>query len=407
MSRLRNERGWALVTGMMVISVMMVIGLASLAFVDGQSSASGKERVHESAFNAAEAVLNTGAFTLARTWPGNVESAIPACTSANGALTVTPATGNAALCPDAATLAQTLNGADYASGVTWSTEVRDNGGTSRCNGLATTNCSYFYDDVATRAQPSWDANGDNELWLRAQALVGNQHRTVVSRVKATRTSIVFPRSALTAGKFKVTTGGPKPFLTLNGSTLGLRCAPLTDQSCLGTTRPNGQIVYPGEVISLPSDPAHVLTASQRDQLRQTAQARGTYYGPGRCPSGAAGYSGLVVFVESANCQLSGSGTVNSPGAPGIVFFNSGTLRFTGSLTFYGTVYMYNEQGSTASDIFDAGGASRIYGSVFVDGQGGMSIGGNSRVIFDANAQANVSTYSGTALVRSSFREIDG
>jgi hypothetical protein len=76
------------------------------------------------------------------------------------------------------------------------------------------------------------------------------------------------------------------------------------------------------------------------------------------------------------------------------------------MNFYGAVYMWNAQGSTAYDVFDAGGASRIYGSVFVDGQGGFSIGGNARVVFDPNAQANVSIYAGTALVRSSFREID-
>jgi Tfp pilus assembly protein PilX len=402
MSRTR-ERGSALVVAMVVLLAMMMIGLASLSIVDGQSAASGKEHVRESSFNAAESVLNAEMFTASANWPGAAAGALPDCAWNGSALAVTPVAASTTLCPDPTTVTNTLTGQDFTQGLTWSAIVRDNGGTDQCTGTAATNCSRFWNEATSLAQPHWDANADGEVWVRSQANVRGSRRTVVGRIRITQNSIQFPKNALTAGSFQVTTGGPKPFLTLNGSTLGLRCdtALLT---CLKTTKA-GQIVFPGQVVGNYQDGGRSLTQAQIDQLRATAQANGTYYGTGSCPSGSSGYTGSIVFVENASCQLAGAGSVNSAANPGMVLFAKGSLRFTGAVKYYGMIYMANGQGSTASDIFDAGGASTVTGAVFIDGGGGFSVGGNTRIVFDPNAVRDRTTNAGTGLVRNSFREI--
>ena len=68
--------------------------------------------------------------------------------------------------------------------------------------------------------------------------------------------------------------------------------------------------------------------------------------------------------------------------------------------------MANAQNSTASDVLDLGGNSTIIGSVFIDGNAGLSVTGSTKVVYDANSQVNVATIVGANLVRSSFRELD-
>jgi hypothetical protein len=178
-------------------------------------------------------------------------------------------------------------------------------------------------------------------------------------------------------------------------------------ACLKEGRPGENIVYPGTIDSPYDDGGSVLTESQLNQLRQTADANGTYYPAGTCPpSTIAGYTGAVVFVESADCKLTGNGTINSAAKPGLIVFAAGTLKFTGTKTVYGTIYLANGQHSTADDLLDLGGNSTVIGSVMVDGAAGLAVTGSDQVVYDANAQQNFSTITGAGLIRSSFRELD-
>ena len=407
MTRLRSERGSALIAGMMAIMLMMMLGIAAMSFVDGQSSNTRQSRVQESAFHTSEAALSAEAFTLARDWPAASTGQMPVCTYTNG--TITSTTGNVSRCPDATTMNQTLTGPDVAGAgnVSWSVEVRDNGGTDVCPATGEPKCSFFWDETVSRSDVSWDRNADNEMWVRAQAIVRGQRRTVVGRVRITKNTIQLPKAAVTAGKFNVAGGGPKGFVTLNGSMMALRCDISLD-ACLHLQKPSN-IVYPGTVDGYPSfdDGGRTLTTQQIAQLRETARANGTWYAAGSCPpSTPAGYSGSVVFIENANCSLTGNGTINSQAAPGMILVNRGTLKFTGTKTIYGTIYMANAQNSTANDVLDLGGNSTIVGSVFIDGSAGLSVTGSTKVVYDANSQANIATIVGAGLVRSSFRELD-
>ena len=405
-TRLRSERGWAMVTAMLTLMIMMMIGLAALSFTDGQSRATGTERVQESSFNASEAALSAQSFVLASKWPGSADNPLPACTYANGVVTANGGVGGAAACPNAAALNGTLTSGDYANGnLTWTVEVHDNAGTEQCIATPSATCGYFWDEATSRSQPSYDANGDLEMWVRAQAVVRGQRRTVVGRVRVTKTNVQFPKNAVTAGSFTVSGGGPKGFVTLNGATMGLRCDRATNSTCL-KLHSESNIVYPGTVESPYDDGGKVLRAAELDQLRQTAKANNTYYPAGQCPSSTAAYSGTVVFVENANCQLTGNGTINTLQKPGLIVFAAGTLKFTGTKTIYGTIYMANGQNSTAANLLDLGGNSTVVGSVMVDGNAGLSVTGSTKIVYDENAQQNFASITGAGLVRSSFRELD-
>ena len=77
-SRLRLEHGYAVVTALVLSTLMLSIGLAAFAFVDTEQSASGRERERESRLNLTEGVLSSQIYVLSRNWPESVSSAYPA-----------------------------------------------------------------------------------------------------------------------------------------------------------------------------------------------------------------------------------------------------------------------------------------------------------------------------------------
>ncbi len=401
---LRDQRASALVTSIVISSLMMGLGLATYAYVDTRTSQSAQERARESSFNQGEAVLDSQTFLLSRFWPGSADTAYPDCTYSGGNLA--SSNGNTAACVDPSDIAQTFNTQDYLTTpvASWSTKVRDNVGTSQCDGGSATNCSYFYDDATTGAQPSWDSNKDNAMWVRAETTVRGKRRILASLVRIENEPVIFPRSVLTSGWFRAQ-GGPRVYVSQNGSALALRCAPLTDPSCYSTSNV-GQVQGPGQVVGgyQPyADSSHVLPPSDLQKLRARAQSDGTYHPPGACPSS---WEGAVVFVEDATCIVNSNLTLNQPPKrPGTIVFASGTLRVNGDFTMWGVVWMYNGQATSDAFLFDVRGTALIYGAVYIDGRGGFTLGGSSRVTYDANAVGTISSYGVTALVKSSFREL--
>jgi hypothetical protein len=388
MSRLRSERGNALVIAVMVMGLMLTLGLAAYAYVDTQAKQAAAERQRESAFNHDDGVLTAQAFVLSRFWPAAAANAYPDCTFNGRALSATGASGVVARCPDPVAVARTFTSRDYAAGVSWSTIVRDNGGAS----------VDFYDPAVTPTQPSWDANGDGEVWVRAVSSMRGTRRTLLVRYRIDRQQVSLPKSVLTAGTFSVS-GGPKPYVILNGSTLSLRCPSATSSGCYTVSKPN-QVQGPGST-AFNHAGTHTLTPSDLDKLRQTAIAANTYY-PSGCPASPVG---AIVFVESGNCNYAGNGTWNSAAAPGMMVIVNGTMSWSGNVSYYGTVYMYNQQNATCP-LFDAGGGATIQGAVFVDGFGCFNLRGNSQVIYDANAVRSINYNASVSQVRNSFRELN-
>lgn len=389
MMRLRNESGAALVVAVIVTGLMLSLGLAAYAYVDTQARQAANERIREAAFNHDDGVLTAQAFVLSRFWPAAAVNAFPDCVWNGSTLRALGASANAARCPDPTAVAKSFSSSDFAAGVAWTTTVRDNGGASL----------DFYDQAQTPAQPAWDANGDGEVWIRAETTLKGARRTVVQRIQVDKLPVTLPKNVLTAGSFEVTSGGPKPYVQLNGATMALRCSQSAGDSCYKTTKV-GQVQGPGNT-TYGYGGTHQLSPSDLDKLRQTAMSNGTYYASG-CPTNPVGE---VVFVESGNCSYNANAQWNSPAAPGMFILVSGSMTWRGTPTYYGTVYLYNSQNGTCPPVFDAGGASTIIGAVFIDGNGCFQVGGNTRVIYDVNAVRGIAHYASISPVRNSFREI--
>ena len=386
--RLSEQRGSALVIAIIVTGLMLALGLSAYAYVDGQTRQSSQERQREGAFNGGDAVMSVQGFVLSRYWPAAAAGAYPDCAWNGSTLSASGASANTARCPNPAAVTQSFTGADHAAGSSWTAIVRDNGGGSET----------FFDPTATLAQPSWDANGDGEIWVRTSSTLHAARRTVVARLRVDRLPVVLPKTVVTAGTLSVS-GGPKPYVVQNGATLALRCPSQTASGCYASSKPN-QIKGPGS-LAFNTPGSHTLPPSDLDKLRQTAISNGTYYASG-CPANPAG---KLVFVESGNCSYAANGTWNSAANPGMFVVVNGTMSWSGSVTYHGAIYMFNQQNATCP-VFDAGGSATIYGAVFVDGPGCFNVRGNTQVIYAPSAVQSIEYYASVSQVRNSFRELN-
>lgn len=379
---------------MLLMMIMMMMGLAALSYVDGQTRASLRERVGESQFNMAEGALTSQTFLLARSWPGSAAAAYPSICQ--------PGVQDPR-CPDANALLASYNAADYRSATTtWRTQVRDNP-----TDLYTT---------AVLSQPSWDANGDNRVWVRAQSTVRGRSRAIVGLVEVDMQSEQLPRASIVAGWFATSNNGNKAIVctkypdnptgnactsssTLQGP-VQLRCASLLLPTCLNIRGPVQ--IQPYDLHAGYAGGA-ALNPDALQRLRARAIADGTYYASG-CPANP---SGKVVFVESGNCSYNNSAGAccNSLAQPGVFIVRNGTVAFGGNIMFWGVVYAVNAQNSPLA-LVSTGGTSAIVGGVLVDGLGGVTAGSSKlNIVFNDGAYAAVRSYGTARMVQNRWREI--
>jgi Tfp pilus assembly protein PilX len=406
--RLSGERGSALVAAMLVMSTILALGLAMMSQVDGQSRQSGSERGRESTFNWAESVLNAQTFTVANYWPAASDKRVMDC-SWSGAGAPTASNGDVNACPDPTVISNSFTGnVDVKRGGTWSTKVRDDLGSSQCEDSPAKNCSYTWDDATSLTNPNWDSNGDDMIWLRAEGTVNKDRRVVVALVRIQNDPLNLPQSVIVAGSLGVK-GGNKTFVSQNGSSISLRCQPLTDSDCYSEQKPGVNVQGPGSKQAGYDDGGHVMTADELDAMRTKARSIQRYYPTGTCPSSAAGFSGAVVFIENmAQCPINHGWQINPPPSPpGILIVNQGTIRFNGNADFWGLIYMVNNQGFGPSDpaLFDGIGNGNLHGALFVDGNGRVDNQGSFTLDYDATPLNNLTTFGATGIVPNSFREI--
>lgn len=393
-ARAVDESGVALVVAVFVAVLMLGVALALVALTDQQTRLTGQERLRMSTLNLAEASLNAQANLLSAAWPETPDKAFTPCTQ----------TSTSVKCPDAGNLLRGFQGnKDFGNNaaVTWNISVRDNG------------LGAFYEDAATANQPAWDASGPNGsgpdgiMWLRAQAQIRGEKRTIVSLIRATPIGRVFPRGVLTAGHFHTLNNGNKQLLdTGAGPGILARCAvgtagPSRGDSCLDYQVTKGQ-VYPNSYVSDPGIP-DAMTSSEIDLLRNRAKASNTYYST--CPANIP--SAQLVFVESGACQINTGQTVNSQAAPGLLVIFDGTLVIQGSASFYGLIYGVNANDATGNIVTVTGGAT-VGGAIVVDGPGGVAIDGNGLVLqYDSNVFNLITTTQTINVIANSWRELNG
>jgi type II secretory pathway pseudopilin PulG len=402
MKRCRSDQGFALVAGILVLSVISGLALALLLLTNSGQKAALREQASESAFNTAEAALSQQISQLSRLWPVK-EGEVPSrCAEATTTATNGCPTGSllsASYPTSTSTSCQGKAPVDsWGSPVTneWTTYVRDD-----VEGAS----APFNSAVEKTAQP-FDANGDGKVWLRSVGLVQCRMVVVVELVSREAIAVPFPRNVVVANWFETRNNGKKVIVNTKGESsqttnISLRCTPPPEgKPCAKYEKEKGQ-VSPGEVVEEPgTSPA--LSASKLETLRQQAEAAGTYYAAGKCPAGLP--SGKLVYVEGP-CNISGGGNevANSEAAPGFLVIVNGTLSMGGTSTFYGDVYCVNKQSSNGA-LVETQGHAKIVGEVVVDGAGGSSFNASGEnVVYSAKAAEELVTYAGVAPTRNSYR----
>ena len=403
MRRLGCERGTVLATTMILMGLMTMVGLATYAYVDGQTLESGRERVRETSFNVGEGLLGSQVFVLSRGWPGTAGGQYPPSCS-NGTTDEK--------CPDETALASAFGGPDVAKGVTWETRVLDNkldtprlpattDPTQRCNDASTALPSY-YDDAAMTASPvvTYDQNADCRMWVRAQASIDGRHRTFVGLVRVEQVTEQLPKHVLTAGWFETNNSGNKILIDTQGS--AAQAAPVAVRC---STYGNDCADYQADKNQVSPDtvsydyPSQVLTAEALDRLRERAKSAGTYYATGCPPS----LTGAMIFVEGADCAYESNNVYNSAAVPGVLVFARGTFRF--KEVFYGAILHANLQNSSGV-VVDLQGNAEVHGSIAVDGPGGVTVGADKKnLIYDPNALNRVVSYGNAGIIQNTWREI--
>ena len=396
-ARLCHEGGSSLIVAIILIGVMMGIGLATAAYVDGEQAQSGRERVRESAFNIAESALDAQVLQMSSVWP-SASAAYPA--------SCTPTSASNLPCPDAASLQASATTADYSSAACptgstaplWTTSVHDDGGGS----------TDYYNAAIVNAQPTYDANANGKLWVRASGTARCKQRSVVTMVNQGTVSLQFPRNVVTANWFRTTNNGKKTIIDTKGSSsqsagLVVRCAGLAPphtppSNCMGYDPAKGQ-VSPDTAAVATTSPTTTLSPTDLAALKARAISLNTYY-PTGCP---ASLTGAAVYVEDFTGCSGGAG--NSDAVPGTLYIGRGTFSIGGNSVFYGLIYMGNLQGSTGA-VVTLGGTSLIKGAVAVDGQGGVSAGSSkANIIFDDRSFDSFKGVGDVARTPNSWREL--
>ena len=433
---LGDERGWVLVSAIVLMAIMLSIGLVATALVDADAKRTRESREAESALNLDEGVLYAQSLVLTQKWPSATQPAPLACTNASA-----PTDGN---CPNRDTLAGSGAAANFRNvdqlfKSTWRTKVRDNGG----------DLGASYDPLkADVPQPGcallapcvWDANGDNELWVQAQSTVRGKPRNVVARLRLEELGESTPRTAVVAGALRITNNGNHgvPMIDATGSQVLVRCSAATD--CVDYR--SGQ-VQPPPVMG--STAPSMMTTEQLQRFKERAIRDGRYY-PG-CPTKTGtpakfDLSGAVVWVEGCtnppniNNQVAvtecappfgmAASCSNTEQEPGILIWHCGLADFAGGFTYRGVLYhVNNSDGTCPADmpqrgdgtctqtggagpndaIFSSGGFG-VWGAVAVDGPACLQVGSNGlQIKFDPRVFDAVRSYGTVGLVQNTWREL--
>lgn len=439
-ARLPAQEGFAVVTAIVLMSVMIALGLATFAMVDTGSSRSRESRERDSSFALAEGVLQAQGAVLARNWPTPAGTAYPSSCSSAAATTQR--------CPDRNTLdaansatpgAAAFSGPDYGgTNTSWTTRVRDNYGALADSFVPAAAGNALTGSLGTCAAPcSRDFNDDKVLWVQALGVVRGRPRNLVAKLKLEQVAENVPQTAVVAGALKNTNNGSRNgryIIDASDSEIVVRCDPDPDAlNPVCTSYRNGQI----EPRPVPGNPPPLMTPEQILRFRDRALADGTYHAG--CPP-LNGLTGAVVFVE--NCQdppnYRGDGSVacspppymdrtciNTSQSPGFLIIRCGALRTTGGWTFVGVVYFVNgsdgscpgqvrgtdppkcESNSLDSNtVIDMQGGGGIWGALVVDGNACILIGSNgTQIKYDKNAFGAAKSYGAVGLVQNTWREL--
>jgi hypothetical protein len=404
---LQDERGNVMVTAILVIAIMLSIGVAALARVDGQTAQSRNERHAESTFNLAEGSLSQQIFILGRRGTGTVSNPYPAVCGSDVAANL--------FCPDAARIAlnydrATQNDFDPAQ-TTWRTWVRDNAAGATATPDTFWSDSLLGDPVTgVGGRPRYDQNGDKLMWVRAQARVRGRQRAIVGLIRIEPRPVTMPAYAILSGTFATTNNGNHSAQIVDtGGGLGVavRCGPPNGSGpitgCLKYEQNKGQIRPDVTQTGYPE--SKTLSQDDLEALVDVAKANGSFY-----TNQPASLSGDVVVLDpggSTEWKYTGNTQFNSPANPGLIVMLSGKLELSGTVNYHGLIYHANLSNSPDDDLVKVHGNSQLAGGVIVDGDGGIEAGssGKLNVKFDPNAFNDINAFGTAGVVQNTWREI--
>ena len=459
LGQLGDERGYVMVTAVVLTTIMVSIGLVAAALIDSGMNRVREDRERESALMVDEGVLYAQSLVMQTAWPtspGLDTNGRPQHYPDRCDLT----TGADFRCPNPETLAAANSGTPSAasftnvdvsssngtkdltaaSAVRWATKVRDNGGALAAAydptkaDVAQTGCA--------RTPCTYDANGDRELWVQSQTIVRGKPRNVVARLRLEQLAESVPKTAVVAGAISITNNGNHggtPIIDATDSQVVVRCTPPTDKNCANYE--TGQI-KPGAPQSDMTAP-NMMTPEQLQRFKQRAIMDRTYY-PG-CPTDPYNLSGKVVWVEgcasppnltskvpTTPCPNAPAGLdkdcANTESNPGMLIWHCGRADIAGGWTFRGVLYIVNNSDGTCApplqhqigngtcttqpaaspqDAINTNGGFGVWGSVTVDGPACLKLGSNGiQVSYDKRVFDAVESYGTVGLVQNTWREIE-
>jgi hypothetical protein len=404
--KLAEERGNVLVTAILLMSIMLSVGIAVASTVDTQTAQSRKERERESTFNLAEAALSAQTFILGRRGTGTSSNPYPSAGC--------PAAANA-FCPDNANLLKSYTGdasqVDFAAGsnTSWRTDVLDDADASGTP-VRFWNDSY----LGVAAWPRYDKDGNRHVWVRSQATVRGNTRSIVAWVKIEDRIVSFPRYAVLSGYVhgKNSGGhGGRPLVNSTGSLgIAVRCNAAPQSTCIDLNPTKGpQLQPPGNFqLSYPNSTA--IGGDELVALEDMAKANGTWYAT--CPANPNGdvvyvkNAGTCRYTNSAPAAPGGSKCCNTQANPGLYIVERGTVDFGGNIEFWGVVYNANLDNSTSERLVETSGTSMIRGGVLVDGGGGVYAGSSGdNIVYNAFSFDDIKAVGTAGVVQNTWREI--
>jgi Tfp pilus assembly protein PilX len=424
----RSEEGFAVVTAVVLLTVIMGLGLGLLLFADSEQKASTHEQASEAAFNVAEAALNAQVGQLSREWPTEKsagENPLPSsCTASTTTAKTNACPSSTDLKLDPNTASTTCSGTDaWGSPLSnqWTTYVRQDVGEST-----------LFNSAEEQSEPSYSASETGPLWVRSVGVVQCHPVTVVTLVTRQRITLEFPQDAIAGNWFKVTNKGNKSIVNRAGfaaeaGQVSMRCeGHPSEEECEQYERSKEQVSP--QITENPKNPSTTLTASQLATIKSEAQAHGTFYSstsPYHCPTSMSELEGVKlsigprapVYIEGcgelkikangeANCE--GMTTIKGPTSPGFLVIANGTLELSGTSTYCGVIYAANLQKSSEAVVKLQGGTI-VVGGIIVDGSGGIEFGSSGQggnpanLVFDSLAIRNLTISAGAAATRNSFR----
>jgi hypothetical protein len=400
-ARLRDEHGSALVTAIVLLTIMISMSLAVLKLVDTETQQSGINRNRESAFNIAEAAMNAQIFALAQDWPGN---------AAKNLLQCLPTTGGAR-CPVHSQLQGLFPTTDTDPAMQWTTRIVDN---------QPPYADFYSDAMLSGTTYGWDRGGaggatvpDGKVWVRAEATSRGRTRAMVALVRAEEQQEDIVNSALVAGGIEIVNTGNKVIIdNTGGAPIEVRCA-ISSGVCAGHEIGSGGIknvadlqkllayqITPSAIVD--NSTTTGMSTQSLERLRSTAIAKGTFYTS--CPPAI---SGDLVWLENITCTYTSNGAWNSASNPGLVIANGGALTLGGTATFHGILYYTDlDEPVPAANVIALAGTTNVVGGIMIDGEGRLEAGSSGgNITFASYAFAQVRTIGAAGIVQNTWREL--